>query len=248
MSIVAKGVKALAYALVASCLAPAAMAQSVPVITPFEPVNPGGVNDRLGEARQLAALIVAQDGPAPKSIADVGSFTGEFLEAFLEQFPQAKGQWTEPVDSNQKVAERRFARFGPRVTYRIGCPGRDITLGCLPADMDVLVSSWVTIHRSAEQLRDFHRHAFAVLPKGGWVVIMDHAGAQGDWARRLKGGREQAVGKGLAMLREGPPVHHPEFVTPTLDMQLAAMREAGFADPRVVWTRLDTVLMLARKP
>jgi predicted methyltransferase len=232
----------------ATLMTSVAIAQPAPVIARYEPINPGGAIDRLGDARRLAALIVAQNGGSPKSVVDVGSFTGEFLEAFLEQFPAAKGQWTEPLDNNQKLAEQRFARFGPRVNYRIGCPGRDIALGCLPADMDVLVSSWLTIHRNPAEIEAFHQKAFASLPSGGWVVIMDHAGVDGAWGPRLKAAREQAVSAGLAMLREGPPVHHPDYVTPPLEVQLAAMRDAGFADPRVVWSRLDTVLMMARKP
>ena len=62
---------------------------AVPLVH-FEAINPGepwGGGDRLALPRQIAAAVVAQDNPSPKLVVDVGSFTGEFLEAFLEKFP-----------------------------------------------------------------------------------------------------------------------------------------------------------------
>jgi hypothetical protein len=231
--------------LLGSVPAQAAEAPATPV--PFEPMNPGGKVDHIGEARRLAAAIVAADGAQPKSIVDVGSFTGEFLEAFMAQFPQAHGQWTEPVDNNQVNARHRFARYGNHVTYRIGCPGRDLAQGCVPAGVDVLLSSWLTIHQNLDGIRDFHRRAYAMLPDGGWIAVIDHTRADPRWAARLGKARETLTGLDLAAKQEGPPVHHPEFVTPSLEEQIAVMREAGFGSVRVVWSRLDTVLLMARK-
>jgi hypothetical protein len=219
------------------------------VLVPYEAVNPNQPEgDKLGPARRLAAAIVAQDVAPPKQITDVGSFTGEFLEAFLEQFPTSKGQWTEPVDNNRVNAGRRLGRFGERVSYVIGCPSRDLTKGCVPAGTDVLISSWVTIHQPLEGVRQFHREAAKILPRGGWVVVIDHAATgSAHWDARLKSARAEAVKLGLAVKQEGPPVHHPDFVQPTLDQQLDAMRQAGFTNVRVVWQRLDTVMMMGRK-
>jgi hypothetical protein len=231
--------------LLGSVPAQAADAPAMPV--PFEPMNPGGKVDHIGQARRLAAAIVVADGAQPKSIVDVGSFTGEFLEAFMAQFPQAHGQWTEPVDNNQVNAQHRFARYGNRLTYRIGCPGRDLAQGCVPAGVDVLLSSWLTIHQNLDGIRDFHRRAYAMLPDGGWIAVIDHTRADPRWAARLGKARETLTGLDLAAQQEGPPVHHPEFVTPSLEEQIAAMREAGFGSVRVVWSRLDTVLLMARK-
>lgn len=241
--------------LIASLVLAAAVAQAAPPaaapapIVPYEAQNPNEPgSDRLSTPRRLAAAIVAQEQPEPHKVVDVGSFTGEFLEAFLEQFPAAHGQWTEPVETNRGTAARRLARFGDRVDYVIGCPGRDISQGCVPRDVDVLITSWISIHQNLAGIQKFYKLAAERLPSGGWVANLDHV-ASGDaaWDRRLKGARPVAVDEALAATIEGPPVHHADFKTPTLDDQLAALRSAGFDDVAVVWRRLDTVLIVARK-
>lgn len=224
---------------------PAKLVPYMPYLA-LNPNEPAG--DRLAEPRRLAADIVAQDKPQPHLIVDVGSFTGEFLEGFMAHFPQAKGQWTEPVDGNINNAHNRLNRYGKRVSFVIGCPSRDISKGCVPADVDVMLTSWLSIHQDRAGIKAFYKRAFALLPQGGWMATIDHVGSQDDdWEKRLHGARSAAVADGLAAHTEGPPVHHPGWTVPTLEEHLASYREAGFTDPRVVWRRLDTVLIMARK-
>jgi SAM-dependent methyltransferase len=232
----------------AAAVAPQGNAPLTPIVR-FEAVNrnePAG--DKLGPARRIGAAIVAQDNPAPKSVIDVGSFTGEFLEAFLEQFPSAHGQWTEPVETNHVNAKRRLGRFGNRVDYVIGCASRDISLGCVPKGVDVLITSWLSIHQDLPGINKFYKEAAAMLPPGGWLANLDHVGYGGSpWERRFEGARKVATGEGLAAITEGPPVHHKDFTVPTLEEQLAAFKAAGFDDVQVVWRRFNTVLLMARK-
>ena len=209
------------------------------------PREPGG--DKLEEPRRLAADIVATDKPDPKLIVDVGSFTGEFLEGFMERFPNAHGQWTEPVTGNRDNAKRRFERFGDRLDYVIGCASRDISLGCVPKGVDVLLTSWLSIHQNLPGIQKFYKLAYGMLPSGGWMMNLDHVTVGEPWDGRLKAARTNATKEGLMATIEGPPVHHPDYVTPTLDQQLAGVRAAGFTDVAVVWRRLDTVLIMARK-
>ncbi len=225
---------------------------ALPDISPlvhFEAVNrqePAG--DRLGAPRRIAAAIVAQDNPSPKLIVDVGSFTGEFLEAFMQRFPTSHGQWTEPVDGNLNNAKKRFARFGDHVDYVIGCPSRDISLGCVPKGVDVMLTSWLSIHQDLKGIQKFYRDAAPMLPSGGWLMNLDHVAYGGSpWEQRLQAARVEATGEGLSALTEGPPVHHKEYVTPTLEDQIAAFKAAGFDDVQVVWRRFNTVLFMARK-
>lgn len=227
-------------------------AASLPGISPlvhFEAVNPREpAGDRLGPARRLAASIVAQDKPAPRSIVDVGSFTGEFLEAFMQRFPSSHGQWTEPVTGNENNAKMRLARFGQHVDYVIGCPSRDISQGCVPKDVDVLLTSWLSVHQNLAGIRKFYQEAARMLPPGGWLVNLDHVSyGTSPWAQRVTAAREELASSGINAIVEGPPVHHPDYVTPALDDQLAALKDAGFTDVNVVWRRLDTVLFMARK-
>ena len=225
---------------------------ALPDIAPlvhFEAVNqrePAG--DKLGPPRRLAAAIVAQDNPSPKLIVDVGSYTGEFLEAFMQRFPNSHGQWTEPVDGNMNNAKKRFARFGNQVNYVIGCPARDISLGCVPKGVDVLITSWLSIHQDLAGIQKFYRDAEMMLPSGGWLINLEHVAYGGSpWEGRLQLARIEGTREGLSAMTEGPPVHHKEYVTPTLEDHIAALRVAGMNDVQVVWRRLDTVLIMGRK-
>ena len=223
------------------------------VIPPYEAINadpfatyPG---DHLAEARHIAAIVLAQDKPQPQMITDVGSYSGEFLEAFLQRFPAAHGQWTEPVPTNENNAKKRLSRFGDHVSYVIGCAARDISLGCVPKGTDVLLTSWLQIHQDRPGIAKWYAGAFALLPHGGWVVVLDHVGSGGDaWEARLAAAHGEANTLEITVRNEGPPVHHPGWTVPSLNEQLGDMRAAGFEEPQVVWRRLDTVVMMARKP
>jgi hypothetical protein len=242
-------------ALFGSWCAAAAVTEGRPPLPDIQPLmhfqavnsrDPGG--DRLEEPRRLAAAIVAADRPSPHSIVDVGSFTGEFLEAFMEQFPDSHGQWTEPVDGNLSNAKHRFQRFGDHVDYVIGCPSRDISKGCVPKDVDVLITSWLSIHQDLKGIQKFYRDAAAMLPSGGWLANLDHVRESSPaWTKRFGDARAEAASLGYVAMVEGPPVHHADYVTPDLDDQLAALKAAGFDDIQVAWTRLNTVLLMARK-
>ena len=199
----------------------------------------------LKEPRQIAAAVIGADGYSPRSIVQVGAHHGEFLEVFLERFPAARGLWTEPNNSEQNLpaAKARLARFGDRVDYHYGCADRDISDGCVPGNTDVILTDWVSILQDLAGMRKIYRLAAAQLAPGGWLVNIDRAGfADPDWARRIEAARA-----GIRPAHEAPPVHHPEYRTPTSDEQLQAMRAAGL-DAKVLWQSLNTVLIMARKP
>ena len=215
----------------------------------FEPVNPlEPAGDHLSQARRLAAAVVAQDRPAPQLIVDVGSFTGEFLEAFLQRFPSAQGQWTEPVTINESVARTRLARFGTKVSYVIGCPARDISTGCVPKDVDVLMTSWLSIHQNHDGIQKFYSEAGKLLPHGGWVAVIDHVNDGGeDWHHTFLKVREELASSGTVAVVEGPPAHHENFRPASVQEHMNALRAAGFEDGQLVWRRLDTALIMAKR-
>src|SRR6202030_2184511 len=49
---------------------------------------------------QIGAQVLAEAYPSPKMIVDVGSYQGQFLQAFMQRFPAARGQWSEPDTTN----------------------------------------------------------------------------------------------------------------------------------------------------
>ena len=196
------------------------------------------------EPRKIAAAIVAADLPTPKLVIQVGAHHGEFLEVFLDRFPTARGLWTEPANSenNLPAAKIRLARFSGRVDFKFGCGERDISDGCVPKGADVIITDWVSILQSLDGMYKIYRIAAEQLAPGGWFVNIDKIGfGGGAWERRL-----QTARAGFRPEHEAPPIHHPEYRTPTADEQLEAMRAAGF-DAQVVWRSFDTVLIMGRK-
>ena len=203
------------------------------------------MNDALLEPRRIAAAVVAADIAAPKLVVQVGAFQGEFLEVFLDAFPDARGQWTEAVTSEHNLpgAKARFARFGDRVDFKFGCARRDLGPGCvLPKATDVILIEWLSIQQNLDGMYRIYRAGAAQLPPGGWIVNVDHVTFGSSWWPRL----QQAVNGFRRPEIEGPPVHYPQFRVPTVDEQLGAMRAAGF-DAEVVWQSFGTVLFMGRK-
>jgi hypothetical protein len=194
---------------------------------------------------QIAAEVLAQDYPSPKMIVDVGSYQGQFLQPFLQRFPAARGQWTEPVTSNEDNAKRKLARFGDRVDYVIGCPGRDIGQGCVPKGTDVIITAWVTHHQAIDGVSRIYGLAHAQLPPNGWLIVLDHiSSSDSNWERRFKLSRWY-----FNPDAEGPPMETSVrgMAFPSLDQQMAAFKSAGFDDVSVVWRSFDTVLIMAHK-
>jgi hypothetical protein len=194
---------------------------------------------------QIAAEILAQDYPSPKMIIDVGSYQGQFLQPFLQRFPAARGQWTEPVTTNEANAKRKLARSGDRVDYVIGCPGRDIALGCVPRNTDVIITAWVSHHQPIEQITRIYGLAHDQLPAGGWFIVLDHITAKdANWERRLNLSRWY-----FNPDAEGPPMEAAvrNVPHPTRDQEMAAFKTAGFTDVDAVWQSFDTALYMAHK-
>ena len=216
-----------------------------PTIIHYESVNlnePWGGGDKLAEPRLIAAAVVAADNPSPKMIVDVGSHSGEFLEAFLAKFPATHAQWTEPVATNLENAKKRFARFGNRVDYKIGCASRDLADNCVPPNVDVLITAWVSHHRDAEGIAKYYHDAAALLPSGGWVVNLDHIGLSSKaWEQR-----EMTARLEFHAVQEGP-LPHVTGPTPPLEVHLKALKDAGIDDVDVVWRSFNTVLIMGRK-
>jgi hypothetical protein len=105
----------------------------------------------------------------------------------MERFPATRGQWTEPVTANENNAKRKLARFGDRVDYVIGCPGRDIALGCVPKNTDVIITAWVSHHQPIDQITRIYGLAHELLVAGGWFIVLDHITAKDtNWESRYK--------------------------------------------------------------
>ena len=108
----------------------------------------------------------------------------------------------------------------------------------------MILIEWLSIQQDLDSMYKIYKSSADKLPKGGWVINMDHVTFSGDgrW-----GALSQIAEKGFRRPEvEGPPIHYPQFRVPTTEEQLAAMRAAGF-DAQVVWQSFNVALFMGRK-
>jgi SAM-dependent methyltransferase len=198
--------------------------------------------DLLSFPRRMAAVIIAADNPEPGTIVDIGSGPGDFLSVMLEQFPQAKGVWTDVSEAMFDMARERLAWFGDRVDFHLV----DMTdlAGGVPEDVGVITTSRAAHHLDRDGLFGFYAQAAARLAPGGWLVNLDHIGPAGPgdtWDQRLRAARKQ-----FGVAQSGTK-HHHNYPLTSVDDHLQALAAAGFIDVELPWRAFFTCLFMARK-
>jgi SAM-dependent methyltransferase len=208
--------------------------------------------DLLDFPRRMAAVVIAGDNPEPSVILDIGSGPGAVLEVFLEQFPSARGIWTDASEAMLGLAKERLARFGDRVDYRIA-DMTDLSGADLPATADVITTSRAAHHLDRDGLIAFYTQAAQRLAAGGWLVNLDHigpasqagppaeAGPDDVWDQRLRAARKK-----FGVSPDGPKHHHNYPLTSVRD-HLDAFAAAGVTDVEVPWRSFYTCLFMGRK-
>jgi SAM-dependent methyltransferase len=199
--------------------------------------------DVLAFPRQMAAVIIAADDPAPEVIVDIGSGPGDFLAVMLEQFPQARGVWTDVSEAMFDMARERLATFGDRVDYHLA-DMTDLAGGGVPDAASVITTSRAAHHLDRDGLSDFYGQAAGRLAPGGWLVNLDHIGPAGPgdtWDQRLRSARKQ-----FGITQSGPK-HHHNYPLTSVDDHLQALAAAGFTDVEMPWRAFFTCLFMGRK-
>jgi SAM-dependent methyltransferase len=199
--------------------------------------------DLLSFPRRIAAVIIAADNPEPGTIVDIGSGPGDFLSVMLEQFPQAKGVWTDVSEAMFDMARERVARFGDRVDFHLA-DMTDLAGGGVPENVGVITTSRAAHHLDRDGLFGFYAQAAARLAPGGWLVNLDHIGPAGPgdtWDQRLRAARKQ-----FGVAQSGTK-HHHNYPLTSVDDHLQALAAAGFIDVELPWRAFFTCLFMARK-
>jgi SAM-dependent methyltransferase len=191
--------------------------------------------------RRISTALVADAGLEVRRAVDLGSGQGTYLEHFLEAFPAARGTWVDANEAMRELAGERLARFGDRVEYVLGDVERVGELRLVPAD--VITTSRVLHHFSAESLRRLYRSAHDLLVPGGFLFNLDHVGAPGAWDGRYRRIRDRFTGP---RKRELKP-HRHDYPLASADTHLELIRGAGFEEPDVAWRTFYTVLLVARR-
>jgi SAM-dependent methyltransferase len=208
--------------------------------------------DLLEFPRRMAAVIVAGDNPEPACIADIAAGPGAVLAVFLEQFPSARGIWTDASEAMLGMAKERLAPFGDRVEYRLA-DMTDLDQAGLPPAVDVITTSRAAHHLDRAGLHAFYAAAAARLAPGGWLVNLDHigpasqagppaaAGADDVWDQRLRAARKE-----FGVSSDGPR-HHHNYPLTSLSDHLDAFAAAGITDVEVPWRAFFTCLFMGRR-
>jgi trans-aconitate methyltransferase len=200
------------------------------------------IADILEFPRRLTVGIAADAGIEVSHVVDLGAGHGPYLELFLERFPSARGTWIDSSLPMQELARERLDRFGDRVDYAIG--DLEHFTGLKFDAADVVVSSRVLHHFSAETLRGLYGYLFEQITPGGLVANLDHVGMPGDWEQVLRRLRKEF----LANRQVEQKPHRHDYPFPPAEDQVQWLAEAGFAAPAVPWRTFYTALIVARKP
>lgn len=197
------------------------------------------LQDMLAFPRRVAAALIGHDA-TPKTVIDVASGPGAFLEVFLDAFPDSHGVWTDGSPAMRELAVEPLARFGDRVEYHIA-EMTDLSGIGAPHRADVLLTSRASHHLDAEGLTRFYAEVADRLRPGGWLVNLDHIAPDAGWDRRYRAVRAQFTGT-----RPGRTSHEHPFPPPSLDTQLRTLSAAGFEDVDIAWKAFGTVLIMGR--
>src|ERR1700755_2188456 len=99
----------------------------------------------LALPRAIASALVAADRPHTARIVDIASGPGDFLAVFLDEFPAARGIWTDASPAMLDLARERLPLFGDRVEFRLA-DMTDLAAGGVPRDVDVALTSRAAHH------------------------------------------------------------------------------------------------------
>jgi SAM-dependent methyltransferase len=203
------------------------------------------LRDMLDFPRRIAAAVVADDNPDPGLVVDVASGPGDFLAVFLEEFPAARGLWTDVSPAMRDLAGPRLAEFGDRVDFL----SVDMTdLSAVPDGLGLIICSRASHHLDRPALLRFYAEAAAHLTPGGWLVNLDHTDPGEPWNGRLRTARKRfrLAGSGAGSADGGAP-HHHDHPSPTVQDHLDGFAGAGLTDVQLPWRAFVTCLFMGRK-
>lgn len=199
------------------------------------------MSDLLDLPRRIAAALVGLDRPEPALVIDIGSGPGAFLGVFLDEFPAARGVWSDASEAMLAQARDRLAPYGDRVEFR-PADMTNLDGAGFPRDADAVITSRAAHHLDPAGLAAFYRAAAAHLAPGGWLINLDHTGPADGWDRRFRAVRPRFTGP-----RRKEPGHHHDYPLPGIDDHLHGYRAAGVTDVEIAWKAFFTCLFVGRK-
>ena len=199
-------------------------------------------DDMLATGVELLAALAPQDA----GVLDVGGGTGALSAAVLKGLPRARVTLLEIDPDMLGEARRRLAEFGDRVAFREGS-----FFDPLPA-ADAVVASLALHHiHDIDEKVEVYRAIHATLEPNGVFLNLDAAVSDGARLRALAvdGWVAHMGDKGIpeAEARGHIAAWADEDRYFPVDIELAALRRAGFSEVECPWRRgLQTICCALR--
>lgn len=199
--------------------------------------------EMLEMPRKIAASVVSLHGEI-KSVLDIASGPGTFLEAFLNHFPNAKGIWHDGSDVMLRQAKENLVKFVDRVTWH-QCNMMEIPNSGIPAGIDVILTSRATHHLTKDELAQFYSDTSQLLNPGGWIINLDHVQLSEPWEDDFRTARKLVVKPKESS--DGAEGHKHERKAPMLDDHMDTLKSLGFSHVQTGWQAFYTYLIIAKR-
>ena len=169
---------------------------------------------------------------AVRRVLDLGTGDGRLLSLVLLDRPAAEGV---ALDFSPTMLAAARARFRDRPAVEVVGHDLDLPLPDL-GTFDAVVSSFAIHHCSDERKRSLYAEIFAMLEPGGVFCNLEHVASP---TRALHE-------RFLAAL--GTTEEDPSNKLASVEVQLAWLRETGFADVDCYWKWLELALIGGIRP
>jgi tRNA (cmo5U34)-methyltransferase len=180
--------------------------------------------------------VLAAIAPADGHVLDLGGGTGALSSAVLEALPRVRVTVLDVDPDMLEEARRRLARFPGRVSFHQGS-----FLDALPR-ADAVVASLALHHVHDLQTKTaLYRSIREMLPAGGVLLNLDAAVTEGARLNRLGFDRWAARMGDHGITDAQARAHFAAWANEDryfpLDVELAALRQAGFDEVECFWRR-----------
>ncbi|HEY7485238.1 MAG TPA: class I SAM-dependent methyltransferase [Streptosporangiaceae bacterium] len=199
------------------------------------------MGDLLAFPRRLAAALVAHDRPDVRLVVDIGSGPGAVLATFLEEFPAARGVWSDASEAMLDRARETLAPYRDRVEFQL-VDMTDLDGTGIPSGADVITTSRAAHHLDRAGLATFYTQAAEHLAPGGWLINLDHIGPDDVWDKRFRAVRPRFAAHGRK-----EPKHHHNYPLTSIQDHLDGYAQGGITDVEIAWKAFYTCLFMGRK-
>ncbi len=199
------------------------------------------------EMLSMVSAISKHTVANPINILEIGIGTGGLTQLIAAAFPQAQITGIDVVKDFLRIADDRLASFGARVRLK----QMDITEFEFAEKYDLVITSLVFHHLKDKVKIRLYSDIFRSMKDGGCLINADFVGSAsrfyGQIFDKLRIEIMRKAGCSEHEIQEKYIDHRNLEIPVPLEMQLAWLRDAGFADVECYWKYLNLAAFGGRK-